>query len=138
MNKKQALIKTIDSFKNFLPVILGTVLIIGIFLSAIPKNLYGQIFTQNNLFDSMVGGIIGSIAAGSPIVSYLIGGELLVEGISLVAITAFIVAWVTVGIIQLPAETNQLGLKFALTRNLISFISAIIIAILTTLTINLL
>jgi len=53
------------------------------------------------------------------------------------AITAFIISWVTVGIVQLPAESLMLGKKFAFTRNIVSFITAIIIAILTVFTIRL-
>jgi hypothetical protein len=64
-------------------------------------------------------------------VSYIIGGELLKQGISLIAVTAFIVAWVTVGFIQLPAESMILGKKFAFVRNILSFIFAIIVALIT-------
>ena len=65
--------------------------------------------------------------------SYIIGGEQMFQGVSMLAITAFIVAWVTVGVIQLPAEALMLGKRFALLRNVISFITAVIIAILTVL-----
>jgi hypothetical protein len=56
----------------------------------------------------------------------------------MVAMTAFIVSWVTVGLVQLPAESLMLGRKFAFTRNIVSFITAIIIAILTVFTLELL
>lgn len=65
--------------------------------------------------------------------SYIIGGELLKNGVSLVAVLAFIVSWVTVGTVQLPAESLMLGRKFALLRNGISLIMAIAIAVLTVL-----
>jgi len=61
--------------------------------------------------------------------SYIIGGELLKNGVSLVAVLAFIVSWVTVGTVQLPAESLMLGRKFALLRNGISLIMAIAIAV---------
>ena len=65
--------------------------------------------------------------------SYIIGGELLKNGVSLVAVMAFIVSWVTVGTVQLPAESLMLGRKFALLRNGISLIMAIAISVLTVL-----
>jgi|MudIll2142460700_1097286.scaffolds.fasta_scaffold2547241_1 hypothetical protein len=46
--------------------------------------------------------------------SYIIGGELRQRGVSMLAITAFIVARVTVGIIQLLAEALMLGKRFAI------------------------
>jgi hypothetical protein len=51
-------------------------------------------------------------------------------------VTAFLVAWVTVGIIQLPAEIMMLGKRFAITRNILSFIFSILVAIMTVLIIG--
>ena len=82
--------------------------------------------------DSFIGSAVGSILAGNPITSYIIGGELLVQGISLTAVTAFIVAWGTVGIVQLPAESMLLGKRLAITRNIAAFVFSVIVAIITT------
>jgi len=69
--------------------------------------------------------------ASNPINSYVIGGELLEQGVSLYAVTAFIAAWVTIGWVQLPAEMAALGTKFAVIRNALSFVLCIFISILT-------
>jgi hypothetical protein len=79
----------------------------------------------------LVGAVLGSVAAGNPLAGYILGGELLAGGVSLIAVTALIVAWVTVGVVQLPAESLLLGRRFALSRNLLGFLSAIAIAYLT-------
>ncbi|MBA4337025.1 hypothetical protein C0416_04630 [bacterium] len=117
--------------------LLSVMLLIAFIINAIPKDYYAKIFTNNNLIDSIIGAVIGSISAGNPINSYVIGGELLNNGVGLTAVTAFILSWVTVGIVQLPAESLMLGRKFALYRNGISFVTAIIISILTVLILNL-
>jgi len=135
---KRSLVKTIRSFKVSIPILLGVLLLISLITTATPKDFYAKIFTGNYIIDSLVGAIFGSVAAGNPMTSYIIGGELLKEGVSLIAVTAFILAWVTVGMVQLPAEIVMLGKRFSLTRNLISFVSAIIIAVLTVLTMELL
>ena len=80
--------------------------------------------------DGLVGAGIGSISIGNPLVSYVLGGALLEQGISLMAVTALLVSWVTVGSIQLPAEIQTFGARFALLRNGISFVFALIIAFL--------
>lgn len=134
---KRSILKTIISFWKILPIIIGTLLLISLVTTLIPKSFYITIFNQNVIFDSLIGSIIGSISAGNPITSYIFGGELLKQGISLIAITAFLVSWVTVGIIQLPAESYILGRKFAILRNLTSFILSIIVAILTVLILKL-
>jgi len=125
--------KTFKSFFNILPLIFGTVLTISLIFTIIPKDFYVRIFTGNTLTDSLIGSLIGSISAGNAITSYILGGELLNQGIGLIAVTAFLVSWVTVGIIQLPIEIKTLGFKFAVIRNILCFCFSIIVAIITVL-----
>ena len=84
---------------------------------------------RENLFDVFIGAIAGSILAGNPITSYILGGEFLKQGVGIIAVTAFLVAWVTVGIIQYPMEASIFGKKFALIRNFLAFFSSLIIGI---------
>lgn len=130
---KQAFVKTARSFTRSLPILLGVLMLLSLAETLIPKCLYDRIFTGNQIFDPLIGALVGSISGGNPVTSYIVGGELRLQGISMLAITAFIVAWVTVGIIQLPAEALMLGRRFALVRNAVSFFSAVMIAILTVL-----
>ena len=128
---KQAIMKSAKSLWKSFPMILGTILLISLISTLIPKSFYINVFSKNIILDSFIGSLVGSISAGNPITSYIFGGELLTQGISLLAVTAFLVAWVTVGLIQLPAESEILGKKFALLRNISAFILAIIVAIIT-------
>jgi uncharacterized membrane protein YraQ (UPF0718 family) len=140
MNKlalKEALLKTLGNFKQIGPIILGVLFLLGLAIAAIPKSFYVSIFTGNKITDPLMGALFGSVSAGNPITSYIIGGELLNQGVSLVAVAAFILAWVSVGVVQLPAESMILGRKFAITRNIASFVTAIIVAILTVSTLSL-
>jgi uncharacterized membrane protein YraQ (UPF0718 family) len=133
MGIKLAALKSIKALGKTTPAILSVVLFIGLISAIIPKSYYAKIFIDNAVFDSIVGAFVGSIAAGNPVTSYILGGEMLNQGISLIAITAFIVAWVTVGIIQLPAEVMILGKRFAFLRNATAFVFAIIVALITVL-----
>jgi hypothetical protein len=101
------------------------------------QNYYTTVFTDNYFLDPIIGAIIGSISFGIPIISYVTGEELLNNGVSLLAVTAFILAWTTVGIVMLPLESSTLGKKFAISRNLLNFFTAIIVSILTILTLQL-
>ena len=136
-NLNEAILKAGKGIWNAVPMIIGIVLLVGLTDVLIPKSLYTKVFT-NSVFDPLIGSAFGSILAGSPIRSYILGGEFLAQGVSLVAVTAFIVAWVTVGIVTLPAEIVMLGKKFAIARNVMSFIFAIIVAIITIGVLNLL
>jgi uncharacterized membrane protein YraQ (UPF0718 family) len=134
---KKSIIKASISLAKVLPLILGTILLISLLTTIVPESFYTKFFNKNIIFDSFIGGIIGSISAGTPIISYILGGEMLKQGISLIAVTAFLVAWVTVGFIQLPAESITLGKKFAILRNLSAFALSIIVAFATVLILNL-
>ena len=123
--------KTLNNLKQSILIILGVLLLISLINSAFPLELYSQLFSGNHLIDPLIGAAIGSISSGNALVSYILGGELQKDGISLLAVTAFMVSWVTVGITQLPAEGLLLGKRFALIRNLISFFAAILVALIT-------
>ncbi len=124
------------SFKKFIPMLTGVVFLTGLLNALVPKDFYEKVFSHFALLDSFLGAIFGSIMAGNPITSYVLGGEFLKQGISQVAVLSFIVSWVTVGIVQLPAESAMLGKRFSLTRNIVSFIFAMIVSLLTVLTLK--
>ncbi len=134
---KEAGLKTLNALKRSILILISVLLLIALFINAVPKEFYNKIFTQNQIMDSVIGAVFGSIAAGNPLNSYIIGGELLDQGVGLVAVAAFILSWVTVGVVQLPAESLMLGRKFAFYRNIVAFISAIVISVLTMVTLSL-
>ncbi len=136
-NIKEVMIKSAKSLYNSLPTIIGAILLIGLVSAAVPKSYYGMLFSKNPIIDSFIGSGIGSILAGNPVTSYILSGEFLKQGVSLVAVTAFMVAWVTVGVVQYPAEAILLGKKFALYRNISAFFLAIVVAVITVLVVGL-
>ena len=133
---KKVFKKTLFGFIQVMPILLGVLLLVSYAIIAIPEQFYMKLFRGEVVTDSVLGALIGSVSGGNPVTSYILAGKFLDQGVSLVAVTAFILAWVTVGVIQLPAESLMLGKRFAITRNLVSFISAIVIAILTVITLS--
>ncbi|MBW2067007.1 MAG: NifB/NifX family molybdenum-iron cluster-binding protein [Deltaproteobacteria bacterium] len=107
--------------RNLLPVMIGVVFLVGLFSAFISKESLASFFSGSIWKDSLWGASVGSMLAGNPINSYIIGGQLLEIGVSLIAVTAFICSWVSVGLLQLPAEIDALGWKFAVVRNLSCF-----------------
>jgi hypothetical protein len=127
----------IKSFGTTLPLLLGVILLLGLFSVLVSSEMISSVLTGELLRDTVIGSLIGSISAGNPIISYIIGGELLKEQVSLFAVAAFIVAWVTVGVLQFPAEAAILGKRFATARNILVFILAIVVSIATVTTLTL-
>ena len=132
---RSALVQTLKSstrqFVNLVPIFMAVILSIGLFTTFISEEILSSIFSGNPALDTLWGALFGSILAGNPINSYVIGGELLEYGVSLFAVSAFITAWVTVGLVQLPAEIASFGKKFALVRNAVAFVMSLGIAALT-------
>jgi hypothetical protein len=129
--------KTLHTFINVLPIIIGMLLATSLVITVFPEQISAGLFGNGEVPDALLGVSIGSIAVGHPLASYLLGGELLGGGVGLIAVTALLVSWVTVGIVQLPAESLMLGGRFAVYRNLVCFGIAIIIAFLTVYTLQL-
>jgi predicted Fe-Mo cluster-binding NifX family protein len=126
-----ALKKSLKQVAVLLPVMTGVILLIGLFNAFLTRDIISGVFTGKALPDSFLGTCLGSLLAGNPINSYLIGKELLERGVSLFGVTAFMTAWVSVGLVQVPAEIVALGKRFALTRNVLSFLLSIVISLLT-------
>jgi len=135
---RASLKKSAWTFINVLPIIIGMLLATSLVVTLFPEQITAGLFGNGDMVDSLLAATIGSIAAGHPLASYLLGGELLGGGVSLMAVTSLLVTWVTVGIVQLPAEALMLGTRFAIYRNIISFIAAIAISFLTVSTLQLL
>ncbi len=132
----QALKKSVLSFAATFPLLLGVILLVGGVQALVSQEMIASLFGHGPLLDTLIGTLVGAVASGNPSIGYMVGGELLGQGVSLYAITAFILAWVTLGIIGLPAEIGFFGLRFTVVRNLLSFIFTIILSIATVLTIG--
>jgi len=132
-NLRHAARRSLKQVFSMLPVMAGVVLLVGLFNSFVSRTLVQSVFSGRLVLDTFRGTCAGSILAGNPISSYIIGGGLLQQGVSLSAVTAFMLAWVTVGLVQLPAEAAALGYRFALQRNVACFLLTFPIAIATAL-----
>ena len=133
---KQSFLKAIKNFKMMIPILVGVLLLANL-LNNLLQKYYDSLFTGNYLKDTLVGALAGSFSFGMALTSYVVGGEFLQKGVSLLAVTAFIMTWTTVGVIMLPLEAKFLGRKFAIWRNVLNFIFAIVISILTVLILRL-
>ncbi len=135
---KKASLQTLKSLEVIAPMLLAIVGLVGIFETYITPEMIHTLFSGKVINDTLVGTGAGAISVGQPFLSYIISGELLQEGVSKYAVTAFILSFVTLGVIQLPLEFSIFGARFTLIRNILSFIFALLIAYLTTQTLQLL
>ena len=119
---KKFFISILKNIRMLLPFLAGVFLLVSLSRQFLPENLTLKILQSSEYFQVLFANILGSIFFSNSAQSYILGGEFLNGGISLLAVTAFMVSWVTVGLVHLPMEIQFLGKKFAIFRNLFSFI----------------
>lgn len=135
---KEAFKKAILGFFAMSPLLLGVIGLVGLMQVYVTPEMIKSLFGYDNFSDTLIATFIGGISVGQSMISYVIAGELQEQGVSLFATTAFILSWVTLGVVQLPAEASVFGLKFTILRNLLALFGTIIVAYLTVLTLGVL
>jgi uncharacterized membrane protein YraQ (UPF0718 family) len=127
-NVAQAARQTANTFLGTFPVVLGVLALASLASAALPPQPLAEMLQMESPFGPLLAALVGSIAAGHPVTSYVLAGELTAAGATLATVTALIVSWVTVGVVHLPAEAASLGARFALWRNATSFVLAVLMA----------
>jgi uncharacterized membrane protein YraQ (UPF0718 family) len=126
-----ALKHALKSLWMIMPMLLAVIGLIGLFETVITPEMLKSLFNGSTLREIIVGILSGGVSVGQPFLSYAIGGELLHDGVSLYAVTAFILSFVTLGIVQLPLEWTLFGTRFTVLRNLLSLLFAFLISVAT-------
>jgi uncharacterized membrane protein YraQ (UPF0718 family) len=78
---------------------------------------------------TLTAALVGAVTLIPSLVSFPLAGSLLRMGASAITIAAFITTLTMVGFVTAPLEIKELGLKFTLWRNGLSFIFALSIAL---------
>ena len=125
-----ALSKTLHNLAGMLPILVGMLMLISLLLTLFPEAVSARLFGHGVAVDTLLGAALGGVAVGQPMISYVLGGELLTAGVGLSAVTAFIVSWVSVGVIHLPVEAVMAGRRFALLRNALAFLASVVVGLL--------
>lgn len=121
---KKSFKQTIDWFLINIPIIIWILLLV-----ALIKNYISMSFLTNIKSDFLawiLANILGSLFAGNPINSYVIVGGFGWLADNIIIVWAFLISWVTVGFIQVPAESYYFGKKYAFLRNILAFIFSLL------------
>ena len=125
---KKALKDTVLSLRTVIPMLIAVIGLVGLFETIITPEMLHSLFSGSTVKDTLIGTFAGGISVGQPFLSYIIGGELLQDGVSLYAVTAFILSFVTLGVVQLPLEWSLFGARFTIMRNLLSLLFALLVS----------
>ncbi len=115
---------------SMLSQIVGIIFLIGLILTFIPPSTIESVMGSSKTFlSTVIGAIAGSITLIPAFVAFPLVGSLVDAGASIVPAVAFLTTLTMVGVVTFPLEKKEFGVKFALTRNTLSFIFAILIAL---------
>jgi len=127
---KKSLVIAGKSFIRILPMMFIIIIVIGLLLGFVPPEQISKfIGNQSGIVGVLLVGVVGAIMHIPALLSFPLAASLLEGGASVTAVAAFITTLTMIGVVTLPLEIKELGKKMALLRNGISFVIAIIIAL---------
>jgi uncharacterized membrane protein YraQ (UPF0718 family) len=119
------------SLRKLIPLltaVFGLVGLFQVFLS--PQQVERALGAGNGWLSLLLGGALGAVAIGPPLAAYPLAGSMLDAGAWPPAVAAFVICWISIGIITLPFEASIFSLRYALLRNGIGFAVALLIGLL--------
>ncbi len=117
-------------FIKILPTVLAILILIGLLSGFVPSDQISRfVGEQSGIAGILLIGTIGAVLHIPALLSFPLAASLLEEGASISAVAAFITTLTMIGTVTLPLEIRMLGRKLAILRNGMSFVIAIIIAL---------
>ncbi len=115
---------------KMLPSLLIIVGLVGLLLGFVPPDTIGLYLGKDAGFTgTILAATVGAITFIPSIVSIPLAGSLLRSGAAVMTIATFITTLTMVGTVTAPLEIRELGVKFTLLRNLLSFTFALLIGL---------
>ncbi len=127
---KQALKMAFGMGKGMLSSILSIIFAIGLILTVLPPmEIASFVGKQSVLLATVVAALFGTITLVPAFIAFPLVGTLVGAGVGVVPSVAFLTTLTMVGVVTFPLEKKEFGVKFTTVRNGLSFLFAIIIAL---------
>jgi uncharacterized membrane protein YraQ (UPF0718 family) len=122
--------KGVRMFLNILPSFITVLILVSAALAFISPDIISRWLGKGSgALGFMIAAAVGSISLIPGFVAYPLGAILVKNGVSYSIIAVFITTLMMVGIVTLPLEARYFGWRVSITRNVLSFIGAIVIGI---------
>ncbi|KNZ42305.1 permease [Acetobacterium bakii] len=127
---RQALKMAFGMGKGMMGSILSIIFLIGLILTVLPpEKIADFVGNQSLVTATLVSAAFGTITIIPAFIAFPLVGTLVNAGVGIVPAVAFLTTLTMVGIVTFPLEKREFGLKFTAARNGLSFVFAIIIAL---------
>ena len=127
---KQALKMAFNMGKGMAVSIFSIVFAIGLILTLLPPTEIATfVGKQSVLLATIASALLGTITLVPAFIAFPLVGTLVGAGIGIIPAVAFLTTLTMVGVVTFPLEKKEFGAKFTAVRNGLSFLFAIIIAL---------
>jgi uncharacterized membrane protein YraQ (UPF0718 family) len=125
-----ALKRALKRFGNILPAFLGMLILFSVAISLLPEEVVRALLGGDNRWLSVaVASVAGSLTLMPGFIAFPLCGALLNEGVPRMVLSAFSTTLMTVGVLTYPLERQYFGRRVTIVRNSISFVIALIVAV---------
>ncbi len=129
-NTVESMKKSKKMMGNMIGDIIAIIMLIGLILTLVPVTLIQDYLGASSVFLSTIAAsLVGSVTLIPAFVAFPLVGSFVDSGASIVPAAAFLTTLTMVGVATFPLEKKEFGLKFAIYRNGMSFVAAVIIAL---------
>lgn len=127
---KKAVLKGYKSFMKLLPSLLPIMLLMGIMLVMIDRELIRTLIgDETGIYGILLSSLIGSIAFMPSFLAFPFGKSLLDIGAGYPQVAAFVAGLMSVGLVSIAVEIKYFGKKFTILRNLLGYTVVIVFAV---------
>lgn len=117
-------------FMKVLPMFLVVIILTSVSLGFISEKVLADILLGKGLLTgTLMAALAGSVAAIPGFVAFPLAGILAAKGVPYTVLGAFTTTLMMVGLVTFPLETQFLGVKVALVRNLAGFATAVAVSL---------
>ncbi len=119
-------------FFQVIPAFLVMLIAVSILLFLLPvSTITSQLGNSSKWYGVLSASILGAVTIMPGFIAFPLCGLLLKKGLHYMLLSAFSTTLMMVGVVTYPLEKKYLGVKATLLRNVLSFIVAIIVALVT-------
>ena len=119
-------------FSGIVPVFLLMLVFVSITLYFLPREAIARLLGADDPFGGLlIAMVVGSITLMPGFIAYPLCGILRSEGVPFMVLSGFTTTLMMVGILTFPVEKAYFGTRTTILRNLVSLLTALVIAIVT-------
>jgi uncharacterized membrane protein YraQ (UPF0718 family) len=122
----------VKRFTTILPRFVVMLMLVSIVLFLVSDELIATYLGSGNTYLAvLLASVLGSVTVMPGFIAFPLAGILLSNGVSYMVLSAFTTTLMMVGVVTYPVEKAYFGMKVTVMRNMIAFVVALAVALMT-------